>query len=72
MNPHQKATSLIEKYTNQMLDHGYMVSKPLVKLCALIAVDEILFCDAIFHATTKETKEERNYWEEVKYLIKHI
>ncbi len=68
MTPKEKAKELVEKYYHLPAD----IDKYGAKQCALIAVDEIIMCDAIFHANNKETIDERNYWFQVRKEIEEL
>ncbi len=72
MTPQEKAKELVDKFKNQFrwVELDYPVDLYIdTKQCALIAVDEILMCDAIFHANNKETIDEKKYWKQVKQSI---
>jgi len=42
MTSQEKAKELVDKYTQVIWDSGSVVTKPLCKECALIAVNEII------------------------------
>jgi len=42
MKPKEKALDIVTKITNQLVEDGCRVSKPMVKKIALIAIDEII------------------------------
>ncbi len=71
MIPQEKAKELFNKFCFIMPDINDDGSAAVEasKQCALIAVDEIIMCDAIFHANNKETIDERNYWLRVRKAI---
>lgn len=42
MTPKEKALDILNKITNQLVEDGCRVNKPMVKKIALIAIDEII------------------------------
>jgi hypothetical protein len=83
MTPKEKAIELVNKYYNKIehtiSDEYAEVTKEITKVCALIAVDEILKLDN--HNTYNyltENKEHlivqlaNNYWNEVKQEIEKL
>ena len=66
-NPKNKAKELIDKYKDVRWD----IDPTTAKLCALIAVDEIINCDSFFK-TLEDTKAFTKYWYEVQYEIEKL
>lgn len=69
MTPREKAIQLVGKYTETIFDSGNTVSKPMVKQCALIAVDEILESMTV---KTIADCEKQDYWQQVKTEIENL
>lgn len=73
MTAAEKARELIDKFTKTIWESGNTVSKPMIKQCALIAVDEIM-------KQIYEVPPERpvtllgleNHWKEVKTEIENF
>jgi len=63
MTPQEKAKELVDKFSNIALLDSYEA-----KLCALIAVDEILKVASFYN----DSQAEVTYWEEVKQEIEQI
>lgn len=75
MTPEEKANELVEKFYQIKLYNKHAGENEEIehaKQCALICVDEIMNCDAIFHANNKETNDEKLYWQKVKEQIESI
>lgn len=69
MTPKEKAQELVDKFTSSLFDTGHRISKPMIKLCALIAVDEI-YEDVKIAQTGIE--EYWDYWQQVKSEIEKL
>jgi len=78
MTPKERAQSLVNLFTNSIFESGSCVSKPLVKKCALIAVDEIIpstwslgwYQDQNY--TYLDERLTTDYWKEVKKEIQAL
>jgi hypothetical protein len=42
LSPHEKAKQMLTSFAYGLLERGHTISKPLVKLCVLLAIHEIL------------------------------
>lgn len=77
MTPKEKAFELKKSFTDKLFNDGHRISKPMIKLCALIAVDEILKSFDEFMDTRKNFRHEleieaERYWLKVKEEIEHL
>lgn len=77
MTPEEKAKELVHKYNNN--DHlYYSITIEQAKICALIAVDEIINMSRSYHIHNIEvdkgiyTALSVSYWEEVKQEIQQL
>ena len=73
MTPKEKAEELVDKYYSIVWHNGKKVcsmSKQAAKLCALIAVDEVL--DAIVIINEYDFEPLNEYWQEVKQEIEKL
>ena len=66
MTPQDKAKDLVDKFSNEVLIDNYEA-----KLCALIAVDEILDVDC-FDMSEEPFDNHIEYWQEVKQEINQL
>ena len=66
MTPQDKAKDLVDKFSNEVLIDNYEA-----KLCALIAVDEILDVDC-FDMSEEPFDNHIEYWQEVKQEIQAL
>ena len=69
MTPKEKANNLIDSY--YVLLDGFVTFEQ-VKICALIAVDEILSLSKIAALRRNEKEMELEYWLEVKQEIEKL
>lgn len=70
MTPKEKAIELVNKYNNN--DHlYYSITIEQAKICALIAVDEMLNADW-FIPTKEDFTRWSDYWKEVKQEIEKL
>ena len=67
INPKDKAIELIDKYKDVRWD----IDPTTAKLCAMVAVDEILNIYQIKNAAF-EFYELRNYWQDVKQELEQL
>ena len=70
--PQEKALELCQSFGNTTLfaedcNDGYTLPLRVAKLCALIAVDEILSIKSVYHDYTLS-----DYWEDVKQEIEKL
>jgi hypothetical protein len=63
MNSKDKAIQLVDKFTETIFESGCTVSKPMIKQCALLCMEEIL------DGYRKILPSSRVYWEQVKTEI---
>ena len=71
MSPKEKAKELVDKFMaikSMKLSDYSLIYYPFAKLCALIAVDEILKVVLIYN----DTQAEVTYWQEVKQEIEKL
>ena len=66
MTPKEKATDLVDKFSNEVLIDNYEA-----KRCALIAVDEILDVDC-FDMSEEHFDNHIEYWQQVKQEIEAL
>jgi len=67
----EEAERLVDKYRPMFYGRYSIIAEKKAKMCALIAVDEIL--DDDMYGMEEEHFEKRiNYWEEVKQEIENI
>ena len=73
MTPKAKAKQIFKKYAKGKDEHGWFLTEfdTCSKLCALIAVDEIINCDSFFK-TLEDTKSFTKYWYKVQQEIKNL
>jgi hypothetical protein len=69
MTPKEKADELIQKMIDTYYDTSDFVYDSSAKLCALIAVDEIINSIVIIDLTAAENQ--FTYWEQVKKEIEN-
>lgn len=73
MSPKEKAQELVQKYIDEAYkEYDYGLYVPIVKSCALIAVDEILSALQIDAGNWIKYSETKKYWEQVKQEIKAL
>ena len=75
MIPKEKAKELVNKYTTMIFNSGCTVSKPMVKQCALIAVNTVIQSykdDTNSGYTNDSIKNNKKYWQQVKQGIKNL
>ena len=79
MTAKEKAKELVQKYHDMIWETGNTISKPMLKQCALICVDEIVkilmnlrgeFMDLKNISYSKT--ESLEYWQEVKQQIEKL
>jgi hypothetical protein len=69
MEAKEKARELVEKYDSTLT---YLESKSKAKQCALIAVDEVLYCLNMNHDNVYFYNPEYEYYKEVKQEIEKL
>jgi hypothetical protein len=70
MEPKEKAQELYWKYYQKVADSSY--PEDLSKQCALIAVDEVLYCLNMNHDNVYFYNPEYEYYKEVKQEIEKL
>ncbi len=73
MTPKEKAKELFKKYSKGKDEHGWALCEfdSCAKICALIAVDEIINCDSYFN-TLSDVKVFTEYWYNVQQEIQKL
>jgi hypothetical protein len=71
MTPKEKATELVDNFSDLAKKHGEPTTYEFDKQCALIAVDEIINCDSYFKKLD-DSKEFTKYWYEVQQEIQKL
>jgi len=71
MTPKEKATELVDKFSDKANEYEEPTTYEYDKQCALIAVDEIINCDSYFK-TLEYSKYFTKYWYEVQEEIQKL